>query len=394
MPTQKVQNQDSAKPICIAAAAPPIEKHQQSGTSHGMASPQLELRPRTADLVGEKIVTTSTAIRDPHQDKVMRKSNNTKVHLENSDNIEDFAKSLEKVQQDAGKAKRVNFEDVVAAATMLMLTRTELEAVEILKSTFVHEIDSNGEPASSIVDEDLQNQNQTSNLAYQNSGNQNLLPKKRKKIATAKVRENKEMRQAPETSVADRLSTGKPPDFECRFCKETNAPNCRNFASKCPNRPCKTCGGRHRLGRCKVTSVWARKKSACRYCKELGLNCGKFANKCPNRPCSDCGQRHRLGRCKRVGCKHCLEDHSAKDCPRKRQERNEMARKRRKLAKGKAVKSESEKTDSETLAQQFGLVLPSMDISPVELKREIVDSDQHNPQILPKAEVSPSVAPL
>jgi len=51
-----------------------------------------------------------------------------------------------------------------------------------------------------------------------------------------------------------------------------------------------------------------RKRSECHFCAELGLNCGLVAGKCPNRPCKTCKGRHRHGRCKltkskRTACK-------------------------------------------------------------------------------------------
>jgi hypothetical protein len=41
-----------------------------------------------------------------------------------------------------------------------------------------------------------------------------------------------------------------------------------------------------------------RKRSACHYCSEIGQNCGLVAGKCPNRPCKTCQGRHRHGRCR------------------------------------------------------------------------------------------------
>lgn len=41
-----------------------------------------------------------------------------------------------------------------------------------------------------------------------------------------------------------------------------------------------------------------RKRSACHYCSEIGANCGLVAGKCPNRPCTSCNGRHRHGRCR------------------------------------------------------------------------------------------------
>jgi len=43
-----------------------------------------------------------------------------------------------------------------------------------------------------------------------------------------------------------------------------------------------------------------RKRSTCHFCYSLGENCGLVAGKCPNRPCDSCNGRHRHGRCKKA----------------------------------------------------------------------------------------------